>query len=521
MKMVKSALLAGAAGLITVAGAHAADLPLKAKPVEYVKVCSIYGAGFFYIPGTDTCLKIGGYLRFETDYRAGGTFAPPVGPAGRADQHNWAFDRTSTELLTRSRMLWTYDVRTQTEYGTLRSYARTGIQWTTGDSVLVGSGAQGYLDRAFIQFGGFTFGKGLSFFESYNLSLHSYSSYQIGTDGAAGNGTPQIAYTFNVGNGISASLALEESYARGKSVVNVNGSGYFSLNNASGAGTGPLSAQAGNLTFDGVGNLRIDQVWGYASISGAVHQVKGLYYGFSGANNAPFGGDPGFIAAGHPSDKLGYAVQAGTVLNLPWSKGDTFGVSAAYGVGALGYVDGSGLGSVAIFRGGSVGLGFLTDAVYGSATNAGAGGSALELTTGWSVVAGLEHYWTPALRTSLYGGFTQINYNANATALICSGTGFAGLGRTSGAAVGFTPTNCSPNFSFFQIGSRTIWNPAPNLDLGLELMYNRVQTAFAGAATTAATATPALPAIPAPAAFNVADQGVLSAVFRVQRNFWP
>ena len=28
--------------------------------VEYVKVCELYGAGFYYIPGTDTCLKVGG-----------------------------------------------------------------------------------------------------------------------------------------------------------------------------------------------------------------------------------------------------------------------------------------------------------------------------------------------------------------------------------------------------------------------------------------------------------------------------
>jgi len=509
MKMVKSLLLTGAAGLITVAGAHAADLPIKAKPVEYVKVCSIYGAGFFYIPGTDTCIKIGGYMRFEADVHAGGTFAPPVGPAGRADQHNWANDRTSTEALTRQRMLWTYDVRTQTEYGTLRSYARTGIQWTTGDSVLAGSGVQAYLDRAFIQFAGFTFGKGVSFYDGYTLGLHSYSSYQLGSDGTAGNGTPQIAYTFTLGNGFSGTLGIEDSFARGKSVVNVNGSGFFSLNNATAAGYGPLSANAGPTLFDGIANLRVDQVWGYASVSGAVHQVKGLYYGSQG-NTAPFGGDPGFIANGHPGDKLGFAGQASAVFNLPWSKGDTFGVAANYGVGALGYVDGSGLGSVVIFNGGSVGLGFLTDAVYGT-------GSALELTTAWSITAGLEHYWTPALRTSLYGGLSQVTYNANATALIC-GAG-TGLGKAAGAAVGFTPTNCSPNFSFFQVGSRTIWNPVPNLDLGLEVMYNRVQTGFAGNVTTAAGAV--LPAYAAPTTFAAADTGVFSAVFRAQRNFWP
>src|SRR5579872_2665972 len=71
MKMVKSLILGSAAGLIAVGGAQAADLPVKAKAVEYVKVCSLYGAGFFYIPGTDTCLKIGGYASYEADFGPG------------------------------------------------------------------------------------------------------------------------------------------------------------------------------------------------------------------------------------------------------------------------------------------------------------------------------------------------------------------------------------------------------------------------------------------------------------------
>ena len=64
MKIVKSLLLLGtAAGLVAVAGAQAADMPVKAAPVQYVKICSLYGDGFYYIPGTNTCLKMGGYLR--------------------------------------------------------------------------------------------------------------------------------------------------------------------------------------------------------------------------------------------------------------------------------------------------------------------------------------------------------------------------------------------------------------------------------------------------------------------------
>ena len=78
MKMVKSLLLGSAAGLVAVAGAQAADLPVKAKPVEYVKICSIYGAGFFYIPGTDTCIKIGGWVRAEYAFGETGNSARPV-----------------------------------------------------------------------------------------------------------------------------------------------------------------------------------------------------------------------------------------------------------------------------------------------------------------------------------------------------------------------------------------------------------------------------------------------------------
>ena len=74
MKMVKSLLLGSAAGLVAIAGAQAADLPVKAKPVQYVRICTLYGDGFYYIPGTDTCIKIGGYVRAEWNYQAGGSF---------------------------------------------------------------------------------------------------------------------------------------------------------------------------------------------------------------------------------------------------------------------------------------------------------------------------------------------------------------------------------------------------------------------------------------------------------------
>ena len=76
MKLMKSLFLSSAAGLVAMSGAQAADLPLKGKAVEYVKICSLYGAGFYYIPGTDTCIKLGGYIRADMGINEGSS---PVG----------------------------------------------------------------------------------------------------------------------------------------------------------------------------------------------------------------------------------------------------------------------------------------------------------------------------------------------------------------------------------------------------------------------------------------------------------
>ena len=84
MKMVKSLLLGSAAGLAAMTGAQAADLPVKAKPVEYVKICSLYGAGFYYIPGTDTCIRIGGHIRAEVSFNSRGTGFQSWATTGRS-----------------------------------------------------------------------------------------------------------------------------------------------------------------------------------------------------------------------------------------------------------------------------------------------------------------------------------------------------------------------------------------------------------------------------------------------------
>ena len=125
MKLVKSLMLGSAAGLIAMSGAQAADLPVKAKAVEYVKVCSLYGAGFFYIPGTDTCIKLGGYLRVDTTFN-GGVYDQPAwsGDIGQGNRYRDYF-------AARSRMALTVDTRTATEYGVVRTFGQGDFSFDT------------------------------------------------------------------------------------------------------------------------------------------------------------------------------------------------------------------------------------------------------------------------------------------------------------------------------------------------------------------------------------------------------
>ena len=125
MKMVKSLILGSAAGLLAMSGAQAADLPVKAKAVEYVRICSLYGAGFYYIPGTDTCIKLGGYVRIDTTFN-GGVYGQPYynGDNGQGNRFRNYFN-------SRSRMALTVDTRTATEYGVVRTFGQADFQFGT------------------------------------------------------------------------------------------------------------------------------------------------------------------------------------------------------------------------------------------------------------------------------------------------------------------------------------------------------------------------------------------------------
>jgi hypothetical protein len=175
MKMVKSLLLVSAAGLVAVSGAQAADLPVKAKPVEYVKVCSLYGVGFYYVPGTDICLKVGAYFRAEYAYGNIGsslTNLDQTGPDGQRTRIS------GPDYQQRARAFIFLDSRQQTAYGTLRAYMNIGhsSDFPSGNVNSANTSAAGvYANRAFIQLAGFTWGLATSYYDFYSSPATSYS----------------------------------------------------------------------------------------------------------------------------------------------------------------------------------------------------------------------------------------------------------------------------------------------------------------------------------------------------------
>ncbi|MET0314114.1 MAG: porin, partial [Hansschlegelia sp.] len=194
MNFVKSLALGSAAAFVALTGAQAADLP-GAEPVEYVKVCDAYGAGFFYIPGSDTCLQIGGFARLQV---SAGEVAKRTDAGGDGLKPN-----NNVGYRVRAR-LW-FDSRTETEYGTVRSYIRAQFQRQSGAvganaATDVGTGDDAIFDKAFVQFAGLTAGLTDSFWD--------FKPYPVFQNPFVSDRTLAVfAYTADFGGGFSASLS--------------------------------------------------------------------------------------------------------------------------------------------------------------------------------------------------------------------------------------------------------------------------------------------------------------------------
>ncbi|MFG1479096.1 porin [Xanthobacter sp. V4C-4] len=373
-------LAATVGGLGVVAAAmpvQAADLLLKKAQPTYLKQCLSQGEGFFYIPGTDTCLRVGGYLWAEGYYNTYSDY-----PAENDKTYSIA---TGGVIL---------DARTETEYGTLRSYLETRFKWRTSDPWSDGVAAKNEIEvwNAYIQFAGFTFGHAQSFFDFYaNANVLGTDPATIGDDVRLN----LIAYTAEFGQGFSASVSLEDAADRNSGV---------SPNDPAAANVLD-DYQAGIQVPDIVGNLNYTGEWGQAQISGALHQVRAVNY-----LNPQSG----------TTDTWGYALQAGLMFKLPTlGEGDTLYLQAAYVDGAVSY------------------LGLQDPSGQYAAPDGFQGLGGVSKVSGWNATASLLHNWNEKWSTAVFGGYAAYDYNNSVAEAVYGASG--GENANVGGYVGFAP----------------------------------------------------------------------------------
>lgn len=209
---LKSLILGSAAALVAVTGARAADAVIaEPEPVEYVRVCDMFGTGFYYIPGTETCFRIDGYVWYQIGTTSAGT---------------------NNEWIKSTRVRLNFDARSETEWGTLRGFIRLQATWnaqnqnqvvlpgnaTTGNTATVGTGifnmgtdGNTTVDQAIIELGGLRMGYTESAWAqtqnggSSNWGSHSWSGLAYGYQQRQ-----LVAYTFSGGNGFFGTLSIED-----------------------------------------------------------------------------------------------------------------------------------------------------------------------------------------------------------------------------------------------------------------------------------------------------------------------
>ena len=515
-------------------------VPSARADVEFVKVCNLYGDGFYYIPGTDTCLKLGGWIRAEVAWNAAANNTPfivggfPfVNGSASEPPGSWAVsagalaDLRFTTAFTPVRLNFAV-------HGTFNQFF--GSTSNSADRSGVGTL---WAERAFIQFAGFTVGRQQSYFDLQRSSSAAYWPIPIGGSYTGAIGTNLAAYTFQFGSGFTGTVSIEDPRLRQTAIWDAGtdalGIGFrpgpesfgFQAQSQCVDGVLGLTTSSNNCFVgdqstgirypDVVGSLRVDQAWGSAQIAGALHQVRGGYYG---NNTAPVALGPGRFTGLNPADEIGYAAMAGIVVNLPWDRdlSDRLFFQALYTNGALGY---TGLGAYSgvnpLYRtdGSAVAAAWPLDAVFANVVgpiSPGVNPSGMQLTKAFSFGAAYQHYWQSNLSTTVFGNYTFVNFNAQATDMFCASP--VGPVRT---AAGTTPNfatgaviGCNPDFAFSQMGARTEWYPVAGVRLGLEVLYTNLETKHDP--NTVRLNLGGTNLVPR-------NQGITSVIFRAQRGF--
>jgi hypothetical protein len=215
--------------------------------MEYVRVCDAFGTGYFYIPGTETCLKIGGEVRATLGFSE----------IESADGDDW-------DTGVRARI--TLDAKNDSELGTIGSFIR--IQGdsqgaTTTDDVGI------TLHEAYITVGGFKIGRQLTWADDWGLAGETDAFFGTARFNAISYVYAADAFTVGLGvddlsdefSGNEVGLEAVASATLGVATVTVNG--VYDFGDSEGAIAGVISADLGPGTLGIAGAWASGQSTGY------------------------------------------------------------------------------------------------------------------------------------------------------------------------------------------------------------------------------------------------------------------
>ncbi len=439
MPRVRAVVTISAASLVAAASAWAADLPTnKAAPVDSVKVCDVGGVTGWVMPGSDTCVKLSGYI--EAMFGAG-NLSQQWTWVGNQTTHDGTLAGTKlglapgTPTWARDAIGWTtrtafgFDFASNTAYGPLLGH----VDWEFNSGNGFDSQLDNYVNLAYVNWAGITAGRATSFFSYVNGGPNWANIFS--PDRLAYNQPDLMAYTASFDGGLSATLSVESTFPLPDGPgTNWQSNGFNYLN------SGDLT-YAGERWPDGVAQIHAKESWGEAQIAAAVHDVN-----VEGAN----GFDVSPTAREHT---VGWAVLAGgKILTPALGDGDDIQMQAVYSRSAIWY---SGIPEEMVNENGQTnGNGqqqFLADAYFN--------GRSWGVPSAGSIVAYLEHHISPQF---------SVTPEASVASLKWSHTG--GL--------------ISSSMTSWIAGADLGWAPVTNLSFDLELMFQSTDqakpTAYAG-----------------------------------------
>lgn len=414
MSYLQTTLASAGSILVFASASYAADLPSKkSTPVEYVKVCNAFGAGYFNIPGSDTCLRLSGRVRADYMYIPGKTLYSSVSNTGvpTVSSPSDAQHLHGTEM--RARL--SFDARTPTSLGTVQTVAQFRMARKGGvvqnASAATNTSAGVSLEAAYVRFAGFTFGAAKD-----NFVFMDPKIFGDGYWATFSNGAKQLAYTATFGGGFSGTIALQDRADTARSAGSAGVSSTYQVYN---------SAPQVNV------NLNVDQSWGALQLSGAYSSIS-----LNKTDNS------------YDESKGAYAIGAGLKLNLPMlAKGDTLWLAANYANGMSEYT------SAWLSTKDERGVGGFFSSLRSYVTTP----TGIQTVKSWNIAAALDHYWASQYRSTFFASYTGLTVPTGAKMSAWNGSGFFG------------------DANAWNAGANFVWMPARNFEIGAEIIYSQLK----------------------------------------------